>query len=103
MATGDDDNDVDGDGATSNEVDDDGDGATGDYNDDDDYDGNNDDDGDGNSVIGSGATGYYESKSALTTTMISGSTGAGEAYPPHLQFQTKAKTTDTIRLDCGVV
>jgi hypothetical protein len=36
MATGDDDNDVDGDGATGNEVDDDGDGATGDYNDDDD-------------------------------------------------------------------
>ena len=60
MATGDDDNDVDGDGATSNEVDDDGDGATGDYNDDDDYDGNNDDDGDGNSAMGSGATGYYD-------------------------------------------
>ena len=30
MVTSDDDNDVDGDGATSNEVDDDGDGATGD-------------------------------------------------------------------------
>jgi hypothetical protein len=30
MATGDDDNDVDGDGATGNVVDDDGDGATGD-------------------------------------------------------------------------
>ena len=39
MATGDDDNDVDGDGATGNEVDDDGDGATGDDNDDDDDDG----------------------------------------------------------------
>jgi hypothetical protein len=36
MATGDDDNDVDGDGATGNKVDDDGDGATGDYNDNDD-------------------------------------------------------------------
>ena len=59
MATGDDDNDVDGDGATGNEVDDDGDGATGDYNDDDD-DGDNDDDGDGNSAMGSGATGYYD-------------------------------------------
>ena len=39
MATGDDDNDVDGDSATGNEVDDDGDGATGNgatgYNDDD--------------------------------------------------------------------
>jgi hypothetical protein len=33
MATGDDVNDVDGDGATGNEVDDDGDGATGDDND----------------------------------------------------------------------
>ena len=39
MATGDDVNDVDGDGATGNEVDDDGDGATGDDNDDDDDDG----------------------------------------------------------------
>ena len=39
MATGDDFNDVDGDGATGNEVDDDGDGATGDDNDADDDDG----------------------------------------------------------------
>ncbi len=36
MATGDDDNDVEGDGATGSEVDDDGDGMTGDFNDDDD-------------------------------------------------------------------
>ncbi len=36
MATGDDDNDVEGDCTTGNEVDDDGDGATGDDNDDDD-------------------------------------------------------------------
>jgi hypothetical protein len=61
-ATGDDDNDIDGDGAmgkevddgdgaTGNEVDDDGDGATGDDNDD-------DDDGDGDGTMGSGATGY---------------------------------------------
>jgi hypothetical protein len=42
------------------------------------------------------------SKGALTTTMISGSTAAGEAYPLHLQFQTKAKTTDTMRLDYDV-
>ena len=57
MATGDDDNDVNGDGTTGNEVDDDGDGATGDNNDDDD-DGGDDVDGDGNSTMGSGATGY---------------------------------------------
>ncbi len=36
MATGDDDNDVEGDGATGSEVDDDGDGVTGDFNNDDD-------------------------------------------------------------------
>ena len=52
MATGNDDNDVDGDGATGDEVNDDGDGATGDNNDDnnngdDGDDGDGDDDGDG--------------------------------------------------------
>jgi len=36
MATGDDDNNINGNGATGNEVDDDGDGATGNANDDDD-------------------------------------------------------------------
>ena len=46
MATGDDDNDVDGDSAMGNEVDDDGNGATGDDNDNND-DGNGDDDGNG--------------------------------------------------------
>ena len=51
MATGDDDNEVDGDGATGNEVNNDGNGAMGDDNDDDDDDddadyGNEDDDGD---------------------------------------------------------
>jgi hypothetical protein len=51
MVTGQDDNDVDGDGATGNEVNDDGDGATGDANDDD----NN---GDGDGLMGSGAMGY---------------------------------------------
>ena len=50
MVTSDDDKDVDGDGATSNEVDDDGDGATGDK------DSNGDNDGDG--TMGIGATGY---------------------------------------------
>jgi hypothetical protein len=42
------------------------------------------------------------SKSALTTTMITGSTAAGEALPPHLQFQTKAKKNDTMRLQYDV-
>jgi hypothetical protein len=46
IGTGDDNNDVDGDGATGNEVDNDGDGATGNDNEDED-DGNDDDDGDG--------------------------------------------------------
>ena len=47
MATGDDNKDVDGDGATGSEVNDDGDGATGDdFDDDDDDDNGNDDDDD---------------------------------------------------------
>jgi len=46
MATGEDNNDVEGDGTTGSEVDDDGNGVTGDNNDDDD-DGNDNDDGDG--------------------------------------------------------
>ena len=53
MATGDDDNDVNGDGTTGNEVGDDDDGAVGDNNDEND-DGNDDDDRDGNSAMGSG-------------------------------------------------
>ena len=52
MATGECDNDVDGNGATGNEVDDDGAGATGDNNDND----NDDNDGDGNDTMGCGAT-----------------------------------------------
>jgi len=44
-------------------------------------------------TIGRGA-----SKSALTSTMITGSTAAGEAIPPHFQFQTKAKTEDAQRI-----
>jgi hypothetical protein len=39
--------------------------------------------------------GKATSKSALMSTMIMGSTAAGEALPPHLQFQTKVKMTDT--------
>ena len=60
MATSDDDNDVNGDGATSNEVDDDGDGATGDE----DY--NDDDDGDVDGAMGSGATGYDDDDDGRT-------------------------------------
>ncbi len=33
-------------------------------------------------------------KSALTTTMISGSNSAGEPIPPHFQFQTAAQTDE---------
>jgi hypothetical protein len=47
MATGDDDNDVDGDSATGNEVNDDGDGVKCNHN-----------DGDDDGAMGSGATGY---------------------------------------------
>jgi len=53
IATGNDNNDVNGDSAMGNEVDDDGDGATGDENDND-----HDSDGDDNSGMGSNATGY---------------------------------------------
>ena len=38
--------------------------------------------------------GKATSKSALTTTMISGSTTAGEPLPPHFQFQTSAQTDE---------
>ncbi len=66
MATSDDDNDVNGDGTTSNEVDDDSDGVMGDEasNDDDDGDGN--DDGDGDGAMGSGATGYDDDDDGRT-------------------------------------
>jgi len=50
MATGDDENDVNGDGAVGDNDDDDG--------NNDDGDDNNDDDGDGDGAMGSGATGY---------------------------------------------
>jgi len=58
MVAGDDDNDVNEDGAMGNEVDDDGDGVTGDDddddNDDDDDDDDDYDDGDGDGAMGSG-------------------------------------------------
>ena len=56
MATGDNDNDVNGDGATGNKVDDNGNCATGDNNDNDD-DGDGDNNRDGNGAMGSGVTG----------------------------------------------
>ena len=37
------------------------------------------------------------SKSSLTTTMIGGSTAAGEALPTHFQFQKSAQSTDTMK------
>jgi hypothetical protein len=42
------------------------------------------------------------SKSALTTTMISWSSAAGELIPPHFQFQTTAQTAEAkaIRIKC---
>jgi hypothetical protein len=46
--------------------------------------------------------GKATSKSALTATMITGRATAREALPPHLQFQTKAKTKDTMRLQYDV-
>ena len=61
IATGNDNNDVNGDSATGNEVDDDGDSATGDDNDnvnDENGDHDSDGDGDGNGGMGSKATGY---------------------------------------------
>ena len=62
MVAGDDDNDVNDDGAMGNKVDDDGDGATGDDDDNDDDDDDDDDDDydydDGDGAMGSGATGY---------------------------------------------
>jgi hypothetical protein len=41
-------------------------------------------------------------KSCLTSTLITGSTAAGEAFPPHIQYVTKAKTAETMRLDVDV-
>ncbi len=41
-------------------------------------------------------------KSALSTSMISGSTAAGEPLPPHFQFQTAAQSAEgeAIRIEC---
>ncbi len=42
--------------------------------------------------------GRATSKSALTTTMITGSNAVGEAIPPHFQFSTSAKSADMMRI-----
>jgi hypothetical protein len=42
--------------------------------------------------------GRATTKSALTTTMITGSNAAGDPIPPHLQYQTKAKSTEQMKL-----
>ena len=42
--------------------------------------------------------GTSTSKSAKTTTMITGSTAAGKAIPPHFQFQTAAQSEDNMRI-----
>ncbi len=42
-------------------------------------------------------------KSSLMSTLITGSTAAGEAFPPHLQYPTKARTKETMQLDYDVV
>ena len=47
--------------------------------------------------------GLATSKSSLTSTLITGSTAAGEVFPPHIQFQTKAKSKDTERINVNVI
>ncbi len=42
-------------------------------------------------------------KTAKTTTMITGSNAAGEALPPHFQFQTAAKSAERERLRMELV
>ena len=39
----------------------------------------------------------------MTTTLITGSTAAGESIPPHLQFLTKAQTVETDKLRVELV
>ncbi len=47
--------------------------------------------------------GRAAAKSSLSTTMIGGSTAAGEAIPPHFQFSTTAQTSDNMRLQCKLI
>ncbi len=46
--------------------------------------------------------GKATSKSALSTTMMSGSTVAGKPLPPHFQFQTAVQSAEgeAIRIEC---
>jgi hypothetical protein len=46
--------------------------------------------------------GVAMSKSLLTSMLITGSTAAGKVFPPHIQFQSKAKTANTMRIDIDV-
>ena len=47
--------------------------------------------------------GKATSKSSLSSAMITGSTAASKPFPPHIQFMTKAKSTEMMRLDFDVV
>ena len=47
--------------------------------------------------------GNATSKSSLSMIMIAGSTAAGEALPPHIQFSTKAQSPEAMRLDYDVI
>jgi hypothetical protein len=38
-------------------------------------------------------------KTSLSVMLITGSTAAGKVFPPHIQFQTKAKSTNTAQTD----
>ncbi len=42
------------------------------------------------------------SKSLLTLTLITGSNAAGKMFPPHIQFQSKAKSIDTMQINIDV-
>eukprot|EP00804_Cyclotella_cryptica_P006359 CCRYP_010185-RA/>CCRYP_010185-RA protein AED:0.27 eAED:0.27 QI:0/0/0/1/0/0/3/0/273 len=42
-------------------------------------------------------------KNGTATTMIAGSTAAGEPIPPHLQFQTRAQSVDTQSININLV
>ncbi len=41
-------------------------------------------------------------KTSLTSTLITGSTAAGEAFQPHIQYVTKAKTLEMMQLNVDV-
>jgi hypothetical protein len=43
--------------------------------------------------------GIVTSKTLLTLKLKTGSTAAGEVFPPHIQFQPKAKSVNTTQID----